>query len=170
MDNSYLLTELKHVRTVYESWAKETAAIEKFALVTTGAIWSWCATEVEMGETAQIILWAPFLICILFSWRARAIYEDMRVAISYLEKLEVELEYLSNGEGWHYFLREKSKGFRVRTTYWFWYSLVAITAIVANVADLYLLSISWVILIGLGTVVVISILEIVVWRLPNKPN
>ena len=171
------LAELEHVRTVYENWSKETAVIERFALVTTGAIWSWCASKNATDNAVLFVVWVPTFLCMLFGWRARIIRRDMLIAEDYL--MALEKDHFSNAVRWQNKFKEKSSKRRAKNAFLFWVILIITTAITSNVVIGYLLynklmpgnplSIVIFFLLLLATIIVLGALELKFWH-PKKWN
>ena len=102
-ERTYLMAEVGHVRDTYARWAQDMWDAQKFHLITTGAIWSWCAVHADnLGNAA--IMWIPFVLSIFVWTRARATWSMMLVARQYL--LDREASVLG-ASGWEHFLRDK---------------------------------------------------------------
>jgi hypothetical protein len=125
----YLLKESEHLKKVYDESAKEISILERYALVATGAIWSWCAANVK-SPVFHVLIWVPLIIQILFGLRAWGIYQSMVSTREYLERIEMTVQ-LPEGLGWGRFLKQHSRGLRVSTSYAFWIALHIITLVVA---------------------------------------
>jgi hypothetical protein len=73
----YIIKESEHVRKVYDDRINQTRTLERYSLLATGAIWSWCATNLA-STAVQILIWLPAVITFLFGVRAwgnaKAIY------------------------------------------------------------------------------------------------
>ena len=64
--SDYMVRESEHVRKVYDDRINQTRALEKYSLLATGAIWSWCATNLD-SPAVHILIWNPSYLISLIS-------------------------------------------------------------------------------------------------------
>ena len=124
----YLLKEAEFLRNVYNERAKETRLLERYSLIATGVILSWCAANLD-AQALKLLLWVPAIITCLFGIRAYSIYRIMVVTRDYLASLESKLG-LPNDFGWGHQLKQQELG-QVFTALMFWFILQVFTLGVA---------------------------------------
>ena len=128
----YLSGEVEFLRNRYAEWVKETRVLERYALVTTGAIWSWGAVKFSNHEFAPIIwapviiMWAPVIITLMFGLSTLGVYRNMVAAREYLLKIEKSVK-LDEDFGWWQYLKAHGDPLRDRTGTAFWWVLVPLT-------------------------------------------
>lgn len=120
----YLLKEAEFLRNVYNERAKETRLLERYSLIATGVIWSWCAANLE-APALKLLLWVPAIISSLFGIRAYSIYRIMVATRDYLASLESKLG-LPNDFGWGHQLKQQEQG-QMFTALMFWFILQVFT-------------------------------------------
>jgi len=114
----FLLEEAKHVRNAYDDRMLQTRALERYALFSTGIIWSWCSTNFKF-PAVEILVWMPALITFLFGIRAWGNARAMYRTREYLFKLESEIP-LPEGIGWAKHLAKNEEPRLAITAYIFW--------------------------------------------------
>jgi len=125
----YLLKECEQLRTMYSENAKEIWDGERYCLLATGAIWSWCAANPN-ALGVRYLLWAPVLLTGVLSLRAWATYAKMAAIQAYLRKVE-NTAGLDHGLGWERGFAQQAGKFRTATGWAFWLILIATTIGVA---------------------------------------
>ncbi len=96
------------LRNVYAERAKETRLLERYALIATGTIWSWCAGNVDM-PALKLLLWVPGIITCLFGMRAYSIYKIMIATRKHLASLESNFG-VPEDFGWGLQLKQQEVG------------------------------------------------------------
>jgi hypothetical protein len=114
----YLDGELEFVRRSYVNGAEETQRLERYAVVTAAALWSWCATK-RGDPVVTALIWLPVVSSILFGLRAWAIGRQIQEVRRYLQKVEQHVG-LPSQLGWERSRSAKSLNVRVATSYVFW--------------------------------------------------
>jgi hypothetical protein len=122
------IKEMEYVRNAYDERVNQTRVLERYSLLATGAIWSWCATNVEAPEIA-LLKWMPAIITFLFGMRAWGNAKAIVSAKDYLTKLEKYLE-LPEEIGWGRHLSKNQEPRLVITAYLFWGILQSLTILV----------------------------------------
>jgi hypothetical protein len=130
--DAFLLSEAEYLRKVYYDSDKEIGVLERYALVASGAIWSWCAANAD-SAVFPVLVWLPLLLQILFGLRAWGIYRMMITTRRYLAEVEEKTVGLSKDLGWGRYLSQHGRGLRVATGYLFWAVLHAISILIALV-------------------------------------
>ena len=120
----YLLKEAEFLRNIYNERAKETRLLERYSLLATGAIWSWCAANPDEQAT-KLLLWVPAIITCVFGVRAYSIGRIMRATREYLASLESKLG-LPKDFGWGHQLKQQEPG-QLYTALMFWFILQVFT-------------------------------------------
>ncbi len=54
----FLMKEAEYIRKAYDERVSQTRALERYALLSTGIVWSWCATNFEF-PAVKILVWMP---------------------------------------------------------------------------------------------------------------
>lgn len=121
----YLIKESEHVRKVYDDRVSQTRSLERFSLLATGVIWSWCATNYELA-TVKILIWMPALITFLFGLRAWGISKVTYSTRDYLVKIEGKIN-LPADIGWGRHLKATEEPRIIITAYIFWAVLQILT-------------------------------------------
>lgn len=152
-ERAYLMEEVGHVRDTYARWSQDIWDAQKFLLVTTGAIWSWCAVHVDNPGTA-VIMWIPFVLSIFVWTRARATWSMMLVARQYL--LDREASVLG-ASGWEHFSLDKEDKGRITAHRGLYKSTVIATGAAASGSSAYAVIgpsvYAWCVTIGVGLAV-----------------
>ena len=126
--DKYLLKEAEFLRNVYSERAKETRLLERYSLIATGAIWSWCAANLD-APALELLLWIPAIITCLFGVRAYSIYRAMDATRDYLISIESKFG-LPNDFGWGHQLKQQEQG-PLYTALTFWFILQGLTLALA---------------------------------------
>ena len=118
----FLLLEVQYVRSLHTEAARETRALETYATLASGAIWSWVIANHD-APGRSILLWVPLAITQLLGMRAWVVYRLMRTMRKYLVALEATAS-LPNGLGWECFhTNAPGRRLRVATAVAFWNAL-----------------------------------------------
>jgi len=116
--SDYVIKESEYVRKVYDERISQTRALERYSLLSTGVIWSWCATNYTL-PTVQILIWMPALITFLFGIRAWGNAKAMYKTREYLAKIESVI-LLPEDVGWGRHLKKNEEPRLAITAYIFW--------------------------------------------------
>ena len=128
VQNHFVMKEIEHLRKLSDNALNETRTLERFALVLTGVIWSWCATNFGLTKTV-ILIWFPALATFLFGIRAFGMYRYSLGIKKYI--LDAERHYqLPEHFGWEKIEGRFGPELRVITSYMFWVVLQATTIVV----------------------------------------
>lgn len=134
-----MLKEIEYLRNGIDEAIKETRSLERYSLLVTGAIWSWCAAA-QGSAGLKIIIWFPFFLTALFGVRAWGIAKEISTIDLYLGRVEGSFN-LPAGFGWERRQAENRSPFEVKTVYVFWGVLQTATLVVAVLYDLGILDI-----------------------------
>jgi hypothetical protein len=126
--SEYLVKESEHVRKVYDDRINQTRTLERYSLLATGAIWSWCATNLD-SPAVQILIWLPAVITFLFGVRAWGNAKAIYMTRDYLIKIENRIS-LPENIGWGKHLRDNDEPRLALTAYLFWGILQIITILI----------------------------------------
>jgi len=139
----FLTEEQKQRRHELEGFGSRMERDQRNALLITGAIWSWLATNLEklphQGLFEKFVVFIPALIMGFFFYRWWAMNRAVSQIAEYTRMLErkagVDLEKL----GWETWLHERRKlkqAVQLGTTAWiFWISLLLVNALLAFLLD-----------------------------------
>ncbi len=115
----YLLHELAHVRAIEAQAARETRALETYATLASGAVWSFAVLNLDAPGFLGLI-WLPMIVTQLLGLRAVSIYGIMRAMRRYLVRVETRVA-LPEGLGWEQFFGPApQRKTRVTTAIVFW--------------------------------------------------
>jgi hypothetical protein len=127
-EHDYLQKEAEYLRAAILTLIDKIEELERYALLTTGAIWSWAVTN-SQNPSVRFLLWAPFVIQSLFAFRALVKWKHLKLHMEYLAKLESQME-LKSAMGIGSFILQKWGNLARRTGATFWISLSLITVLV----------------------------------------
>jgi hypothetical protein len=82
----FLLKEYEAARGEMADAVKETRTLERYALLTVAAIWSWVVASRKPEYDA--LKWLPALIVVFFAFRALVLTKHVDFIANYLEKIE----------------------------------------------------------------------------------
>lgn len=125
----FFMKEIEYLRNGIDDAIKETRSIERYSLLATGVIWSWCATA-QGNAGLKIIVWIPCVITLLLGIRSLGISKEISTIDRYLERVE-GMVGLPGGFGWERNQAEKRSPFEVKTAYLFWSVLQVGTIVIA---------------------------------------
>lgn len=124
----YVLKECDHIRKSYDDRVDQTRMLERYSLLATGGIWSWCATHPEFPEVA-LLKWMPAIITFLFGIRAWGNAKAISATRNYLARIERHLA-LPEDLGWGRYLEKHQEPRLAMTAYLFWAILQLLTILV----------------------------------------
>lgn len=122
------IKEMEYVRNVCDERINQTRILERYSLLATGGIWSWCATNVEAPEVT-LLKWMPAIITFLFGMRAWGYAKAIISAKDYLSILEKSMA-LPDEIGWEKYLTQNQEPRLAITAYLFWGILQSLTILV----------------------------------------
>jgi len=126
----YLQKEAEYLREAILTLIDKIEELERYALLTTGAIWSWAvANSQNPSVRIRILLWVPFIIQSLFAYRALVKWRHLKLHMEYLAMLESQME-LKSAMGIGSFILQKWGKLARRTGAIFWILLSLITVLV----------------------------------------
>jgi hypothetical protein len=100
--------------------------LERYALLGTGVVWAWLATNPQ----SHIFWWIPLLFCILGWLRTMAVVNSVRRLAGYIREVESSFFSTETIAGWEtYKLANVSRSVKL-SVYTFWILLSAATIIV----------------------------------------
>lgn len=125
------LAEYESLRKEMEAAILETRTLERYALVGTGGVWAWLATN---SSHASKIAWAiPILFALFGGLRAWSMMRSVWRATRYVAKLEEYFAAEGVG-GWEHYLKTADiRGYNFQLIAVFWLALAVITIAVAAV-------------------------------------
>ena len=91
LDRDFLMKEVEHLRKNYDEFIEETRRLERYAIVVTGATWSWCAANTH-NYAFGLLVWFPAFACALFGLRAAAIHYQSRAVRQYIANVEATFQ------------------------------------------------------------------------------
>lgn len=128
MIEEFTMKEIEYVRNAYEERINQTRTLERYSLLATGGIWSWCATNIESPEVA-LLKWMPAIITFLFGMRAWGSAKAIYATKDYLLRLETYLA-LPEEIGWGKYLTKNQEPRFAITAYIFWGVLQTLTILI----------------------------------------
>jgi hypothetical protein len=137
----FLTAELEQVRKDYDGYVEGTRKLERYAILVTGAIWSWCASHDE-NVAFRLMAWFPFVACALFGLRAAAIHFQARAARQFSVRIEQALG-LPGDWSWSRDQQLQSRGVPslvAATAYVFWFIVSTGTLLVPIIFSHYRLA------------------------------
>src|SRR5258708_27703940 len=94
------LVQYEALRKEIESCVEEMRSVERYALIGTGIVWAWLATNAQIKIPYIIIWWVPLLFS-LFGWiRTVALATSVRRLAGYIREKEEPLFCNPGVEGW----------------------------------------------------------------------
>jgi hypothetical protein len=95
--NIFLAEEIRSLREQLKGALLEARALERYALVLTGVVWTWLLTNGDR-DLPVVSWWIPFFLTIVILTREAALYMEIRKAAGYVRSKE-EL-FLGETGGW----------------------------------------------------------------------
>lgn len=124
-ETAYITDELAYLRANYRAYAAQAAGLERYALLTTAVLWSWCVAN-SSSEAVDVLQWIPLIVTALFGIRALGIHRHMIYHQQYMRKLESATD-LPQELGWERHMERKKYPLHVVTGYLFWSILQVFT-------------------------------------------
>lgn len=127
----YLQKECEYLRTRMASNIDETAALERYAIAVTGALWAWIGTH---NITAiHMLFWLPLLLTMFLGLRALAVYARIKSIREYLAKLDIAAK-VPHGLGWIGSLEASGARYRLFSANVFWLGINLVNFALAIIA------------------------------------
>lgn len=127
-----LLKEAEQLRNLYLESVKEIGALERYALIATGGIWTWGVTNSD-ATYVPLLAWIPLVLQLLFGLRTFGIYREMVWIWDYVSAIERAMETPKH-LGWGSQKQKRKRGLRIVTGFAFWIVLPLVTILVAVLA------------------------------------
>ena len=124
----FIISECEHIRQAYDDRVNQTRLLERYALLATGLIWSWCATHMD-SPAIQFLKWMPMVITFLLGLRAWGNAKAIFTTRDYLVRIEKQID-LPEGFGWGNYLKHNQESRLMLSAYLFWAILQALTIII----------------------------------------
>jgi hypothetical protein len=111
---SFLKEEYKSLRAQIKQYTQDLVSFERWALLASGALWSYLVTNEAATRLPVFIFYGPAVVSTLLAFRSLGVYRSNVAASRYLAHLEATLQ-LPPGLGWH---TPGSNTFRSWTIVW----------------------------------------------------
>jgi hypothetical protein len=122
------LHQYESLRKELESCVREMRTIERYALIGTGVVWAWLATNQQI-RVHYIVWWIPVLFSLLGGLRTFALIKSVRRLAAYIQT--VESAFMNKRlEGWETFITQNRRQSIRYSIYLFWIILMLATIIV----------------------------------------
>ncbi len=126
--NEYLIEEAEYTRQTILFLIDKLQELERYALLTTGAIWSWAIAN-SQAQGIRLLWWSPLIIQSLFALRALVTWKNLSSHLEYLS--EIEKEIMGEGSfGLGAYLQKKWGKLPGRSGALFWVLLIVITFLI----------------------------------------
>jgi hypothetical protein len=125
----YLLKEAEQLRDRYADGVAEMGVLERYALVSTGMIWSWALTHQD-APYVVFLAWMPLVLQVFFGIRVWGIFQDIVWTRRYLAEVETTIG-LPQTLGWGHRGTEPRRRLRIVTGFGFWIALTTLTCAIA---------------------------------------
>ena len=128
----FISKEYEALRREMDEAVKETRVLERYALLATGAIWSWL-----IGTSGyELAKWLPAFIVGFLGFRALALTSHIDFLGKYFAKVEKAFP-LPSGLGFEQQFEGSSVAERKRrTAYWFWGVLLFFTVVIPYISKI----------------------------------
>jgi len=131
------LTELPDFHLQQYDWLKkeigsainEAYALERYAVIGTGAVWAWLATHLSPVLPPKIAWWIPLLFAVFGALRSLALIFTIKPKATYMRKLEDEAFPSQKPLGWERYYEKERRPFVGTTMTVFWLLLIGVTSI-----------------------------------------
>lgn len=124
----FLLKEYDALRLQIDSITKELFSLERWALISSGTIWSWLATT-SNNNVPHLIYWAPAIITILLCLRGWGLHSSNMLAGKYIANIESYFE-LPENMGWESLLKQARPLMVVNAAILYWVILIVMNIII----------------------------------------
>jgi hypothetical protein len=115
-----------------EASTQELLTLERYALIGSGAVWTWLATTKLVPKPPEIVWWIPVLFSLLGILRTWALLKSIARTSSYLQLLESVVYDQEILGGWETFIHkpENRKQYLRKFTWIFWGVLLIATIVI----------------------------------------
>ena len=128
----FLIKEYEALRHQMDQFSKEIINMERWALIVSGAIWSWLATQ-GYASTPPLIFGSPATMTALLGLRSLGLHNTNILAGKYIFEIEKRFGVQIYGFGWEHKMHSKRPIVSFLAGYLFWGILIT-----SNVAIPYL--------------------------------
>lgn len=126
--SEYARKEAEYARDAIAPLLSRIEDLEKYALLTTGAIWAWAVAN-NTNHAVKLLLWAPLVIQSLLAFRALIAWKNAKLHMDYLAALETEMG-VPPGLGVGHAIYVRWKRLAEQTGGLFWLTLFIISLLV----------------------------------------
>ena len=88
--NEYAIKEAEYARSAISPLLARIEDLEKYALLSTGAIWAWAVAN-STNQAVKLLLWVPLVIQSSLAFRALIAWKNAKLHMEYLARLEAEM-------------------------------------------------------------------------------
>ena len=88
--NEYAIKEAEYARSAISPLLARIEDLEKYALLSTGAIWAWAVAN-NTNQAVKLLLWVPLVIQSSLAFRALIAWKNAKLHMEYLARLEAEM-------------------------------------------------------------------------------
>ena len=86
----YAIKEAEYARSAISPLLARIEDLEKYALLSTGAIWAWAVAN-NTNQAVKFLLWVPLVIQSSLAFRALIAWKNAKLHMEYLTRLEAEM-------------------------------------------------------------------------------
>ncbi len=123
--SEFELKQYELLKNEIEADIHETRALERYALLGTGAVWTFLAAN-AVARQHIIIWWAPFVLTIFCALRSYSLILIIRTKSEYLRCIESKSSYFNDLSGFATFWEKERRGYVGKTMAFFWAALLAV--------------------------------------------
>ena len=123
------LVQYEALRGEIESCVQEIRTIERYALIGTGIVWAWLATNAQL-EIPYIIWWVPLLFSLSGWLRTIALATSVRRLARYLREVEEDFFCGARVQGWETYKWNNVRPSIKLSVYTFWVVLSIATIVI----------------------------------------
>ena len=134
----YLIEENKGLRSQIREVSSQIVGLERWALISSGAFWSWLAAGSPAG-TPGVVKWVPAVIAAFLGFRAFGLHVHNTRTGRYIQRVERAID-LSKGLGWETHLENRRykvsfEAMSVISAAGYWVLLVLLNTLIAVLLD-----------------------------------
>lgn len=111
------------------SAVNEAYALERYAVIGTGAVWAWLATHLSPSPPPKMSWWIPVLFATFGALRSLALIFSIKPKATYMRRLEDEAFPSQKPLGWERYYAKNKRPYVGTTMAVFWLLLILLTAI-----------------------------------------
>ncbi len=130
------LREYEALHEEIEASTQELRTLERYAVIGSGAVWTWLATTKLEPRPPGIVWWIPVLFSLHGIFRTEALLSSIKRTSTYLQKMEKVVYNQEILSGWETYIHkpENRKQYILTSTWIFWVGLLIATIIIPLVA------------------------------------